>query len=409
MKMGTDWTVLSARGWKIAAVAGLALLSVPLWAQQNTPLTRVFREGNAWVEETSGILPAGREFRAFTDLGGLQVQGSGTQVSYVIRKRSTESTEQAARKQFEQFRITASKLGDAVILEGRVMSRNLNRLAADFAVQIPRLTPTVKAETKGGALSLTSIQGNVFGYTGGGTVRLDDIGGPTRITSGGGAMDAGNIGADLSLESGGGAVMVQRVAGRLSVKTGGGKVWIGATGPATVETGAGNVEVNKCTGDLRANSGGGNMNFGEIGGSLAAETGGGSVKLGSARGSVRVITGGGSVELWKVGQGAHVETGGGAITVQFVGGRNQFQESYLHTALGNVTVYLQPNLGANIHASTELANGMGVRSDFPGLTISSEGGQYGPKAMFAEGQLNGGGPTLRLRTTIGQIDIKRMQ
>jgi DUF4097 and DUF4098 domain-containing protein YvlB len=193
------------------------------------------------------------------------------------------------------------------------------------------------------------------------------------------------------------------------VKTGGGKVKIGTSGPATLETGAGNIEVSKCTGELRVNSGGGNLILGEIGGNLTAETGGGSVRLSSAQGNVKVVTGGGSVELWKLGQGANVETGGGAITVQFVGGRGQFHDSYLHTALGNVVVYLPRDLGVNVHASTEMANGVGIKSAFPGLAITSEGGQYGPKSMFAEGQLNGGGPILRVRTTIGQIDIRQLQ
>ena len=62
----------------------LMAVAIPLCAQ--TP--RVFRDGNSWVEETTGTLPAGREFRAFTDMGSVQVQGSGTQVSYVVRKRS---------------------------------------------------------------------------------------------------------------------------------------------------------------------------------------------------------------------------------------------------------------------------------------------------------------------------------
>jgi len=186
-------------------------------------------------------------------------------------------------------------------------------------------------------------------------------------------------------------------------------VKIGTSGPTTVETDAGNVEVDKCTGDVRANSGGGNLSFGEIAGNLTAESGGGSVRLGSAQGNVKVVTGGGNVELWKVGQGAYVETGGGAITVQFIGGRNQFRESYLHTALGNVVVYLPRDLGVNVHASTEMASGAGIKSAFSGLAISSEGGQYGPKSMFAEGQLNGGGPILRVRTTIGQIDFRQMQ
>jgi DUF4097 and DUF4098 domain-containing protein YvlB len=386
------------------------VLSAPLCAQTPAqPTARVFRDGNAWVEETTGTLSAGREFRAFTDMGSMEVQGTASQVSYVVRKHSNAATEEAARKQFDQFRITANKVGDVVILEGRMIGRSVNRLAADFVVQIPRLTQAVKAETRGGALSVNSIQGSVVGATGGGDVKLNDLAGPVKVTSGGGVMEAGTVGSDLYLQSGGGNVSVDKVSGQLIVKTGGGKVRIGMAGPTTIETGAGNIEVNRCNGDLRANSGGGNMNLGEIHGTVTAETGGGSVKLGSAQGYVQVNTGGGSVELWKVGQGAHVETGGGAITVQFIGGREQFRESYLHTAVGNVAVYLPRDLGVSVHASTEVANGSGIKSEFPGLAITSEGGQYGPKSMFAEGNLNGGGPILRVRTTIGQIDIRRVQ
>jgi DUF4097 and DUF4098 domain-containing protein YvlB len=380
-------------------------LAVPLWAQS----ARVFRDGNTWVEETTGTLPPGHEFRTFTDLGSLQVQGNASQVTYVVRKRSNAGSEDAARRQFEQLRITATKVGDLVVLEGRLVGRNVNRMAADFMVQIPRLTQIVKAETRGGALSLNSIAGTVTGLTSGGNVKVDDLSGPVRITSGGGNMEAGNVTSDLYLQSGGGNISVERVSGQLFIRTGGGRVKIGTAGPTTVETGAGNVDVNQCDGDLHANSGGGNLNLGDVHGSVTAETGGGTVRLAGAEGPVRVVTGGGAVELMKIGQSAHVETGGGAITAQFVARNGQFRDSYLHTAAGNIVVYLPRDLGVSLHASTELANGAGIKSDFPGLGISSEGGQYGPKSMFGEGLLNGGGPTLRLRTTIGQIEIRRSQ
>jgi hypothetical protein len=387
----------------VAAAAIVTMLGVPLWAQT----ARVFRDGNVWVEETTGTLPAAREFRALTDMGSLQVQGSATQVTYVVRKRSSADSEAAARKQFEQLRITASKIGDVVVLEGHVMGRSVNRLAADFAVQIPRLTQIVRAETRGGPLSLSSIQGTVTGTTGGGSVKLADLGGATSVISGGGSMDVGSVNADLYLESAGGPVTVDRVSGQLTVKTGGGRVKIGTAGPTTVETSAGNIEVGRCNGGLRANSGGGNLNFGDVMGTVTAETGGGSVRLGSAQGYVKVITGGGMVELWKLGQGAYVETGTGGITVQFVG--SKFHDSYLHTTMGNVVAYLPRDMGVNVHAATEMASGSGITSEFPGLAITSEGGQFGPKSMFAEGPLNGGGPILRVRTTIGQIDFRKLQ
>jgi len=380
-------------------------LAIPLCAQN----PRVFRDGNSWVEETTGSLPAGREFRAFTELGSVQVQGSATQVSYVVRKRSFADTEEAARRQFEQLRFSANKAGDAVVLEGRMIGRNYNRLTADIAVQIPRQTQVVKVETRAGSLSFNSISGSVIGVTGSGNVKLDDVSGPVKISSGSGVMEAGSLGSDLYLQSGGGNVSVERVNGRVIVKTGGGRVRIGTSGGTSIDTGAGNIEVTKCNGDLHVNSGGGNLNLGDVYGSVLAETAGGSVRLASAQGGVRVITGGGTVELLKVGQSAQVETGAGAITVQFVAGHNQFRDSFLHTAAGDVVVYLPANLGVSVHASTELANGKGITSAFPGLAITSEGGNYGPKSMYAEGPLNGGGPILRVRTTIGQIDIRRSQ
>ena len=403
MTPGPQSGAVGRRRWSVAAL--LIAVAVPLGAQSS----RVFRDGNSWVEETTGTLPAGREFRTFTDLGSVQVRGSASQVTYVVRKRSNADNEEAARKQFQQLRITASKVGDAVVLEGRLMGRAMNRMAADFMVQIPRLTPVVRAETRGGGLSLNSLSGTVVGATGGGNVKVDDISGPVKITSSGGNMEAGNVTSDLFLQSGGGNISVERVTGQLFIKTGGGQVKIGTAGATTVETGAGNIVESQCNGDLHASSGGGNLNLGDVRGAVTAQTSGGTVRLASAQGAVEVNTGGGAVELMRVGQSAHVETGGGPITVQFVAGRGQFRDSYLHTAMGNVVVYLPRDLGVNVHASTELASGGGIKSEFPGLGITSEGGQYGPKSMFGEGPLNGGGPVLRLRTTIGEIDIRRLQ
>ena len=401
--MGPYQGAAAWRRWMVAAAT--LVLAAPLWAQS----PKVFRDGDAWVEETTGTLSAGHEFRSFVDLGSLMVQGNSSQVSYVVRKRSRASSEEEARRQFEQLRISASKVGDAVILEGRLLSRGVNRLSADIVVQIPRLTQLVKLETKGGNLALSSVSGTVIGATAGGNVKVDTVSGPVKIMSGGGNMEASNVTSDLYFQSGGGNVSIDRANGQVVVKTGGGRVSIGMAGPTTVETGAGNVDVKKCNGDLRASTGGGNLNLGDVYGSVTADTGGGTVKLASAKGDVRVVTGGGAVELMKLGQSAHVETGGGTITAQFVATRSQFKDSMLRTAVGNVVVYLPRDLGVNVHASTEMANGAGITSSLPGLTINSQGGQYGPKSMSAEGMLNGGGPVLRVRTTIGQIDIKQSQ
>ncbi len=379
-------------------------IAIPLWAQQS----RIYRDGSSWVEEITGTLPPAREIHISTDLGSVQVQGNAPHISYVIRKRSYAPNPEAAHRQFEQMRISAGKNGDADSIEGRTKRNNLQHFGVEFVVQIPRDMSLVKVETHAGSLTFGSIAAAILATTGGGSIRLDDLAGPVKISSGGGNVEAGNLGGNLSLTSGAADVHVNNVGGEMLVNLGGGRVNVGSTRASFLQTGAGSIQVQKCFGDLHVTSGGGNLNLGDIDGAVQAETDGGSVRLASARGPVTVKTGGGSVELYHLGRGAQVETGAGPITVEFVG-THGFADSFLHTAAGDVTVCFSSSMPVTVHATSDMANGRGIWSDFPGLNITQQGGNMVPKSMSAEGALNGGGPALRIRTTIGQIAFRRCQ
>jgi hypothetical protein len=165
--------------------------------------------------------------------------------------------------------------------------------------------------------------------------------------------------------------------------------------------------VNKCTGEVKAETGGGSIELGEIGGSVSMETGGGTLKVSSASGPIKGETGSGNIELWGV-PSAHVETGAGAITAKFIRGDGS-ANSELETGVGDVTVYLVSNVNLTIRASIEASNGQQIVSDFPEIKVSSEGGQWGPKLISAEGSVNGGGPVLKVRTSMGNIYFRRAQ
>ncbi len=392
--------------WKMTLALLAVALALPLWAQQS----RVYHEGDSWVEEISGTLPAGRELHVNTDVGSVKVQGNSQACSYVVRKRSYAASQDAARKQFEQFRFSAVRTGEIDALQGRLANRNMSRFGVEMTVQVPRAQELVKVETGAGALGFSAITASVIGVTGGGTVKLDDLGGgPVKIKSGGGNVSGGNLGGDLMLTSGGGDIHIENVSGQSKIHNGGGRVTLGSTKGADIQSAGGGVEVRKCTGDLRAETGGGNINIGDVSGMIRASTTGGTVHVSSAKGRVEASTGGGSIEMYKLGQGAQLETGAGPITVEFIGGRGSFSDSNLHTASGDVTVYLPGNLPVTIHASTDMASGKGIQSEFQSIQPHWEGGNYGPKSAWAEAQLNGGGALLRVRTTIGQIDFRRLQ
>ena len=55
----------------------------------------------------------------------------------------------------------------------------------------------------------------------------------------------------------------------------------------------------------------------------------------------------------------------------------------------------------------ELANGHRIRTDFSEIRVVTEGGEWGPGSATAEGNLNGGGPVLKVRTTTGDISFLR--
>ncbi len=388
----------------VCAAVVLLTVAIPLWAQQS----RVYRDGNSWVEEITGTLPLARELHVFTDLGSVQVQGNSPHIAYVIRKRSYAPTEQAARHEFDQLRISASKVGESDSIQGKANNKTPMRFGAEFIVQVPRNLSLVKVDTRGGSLAFTSIAGAIVASTGAGLIKLDDLAGPVKIVSGGGNIEGGNLASNFSFTSGAADVRVANVGGQTQVNLGGGRVYIGSSRASTIQTGAGSIQIEKCIGNLNVTSGGGNLYLGDVDGAVQAQTQGGSVRLASATGSVRVTTGGGSVELYKLGRGAQVETGAGPIFVEFVGNHG-FTDSFLHTASGDVTVCFANNLGVNVHASSDMATGRGIMTDFPGLNVMWQGGDFTPRTVSAEGGLSGGGPALRIRTTIGQIALRRCQ
>jgi hypothetical protein len=216
------------------------------------------------------------------------------------------------------------------------------------------------------------------------------------------------VGSDLTLRTGGGTIHIGSAKGKIVAESGGGNlVLVSGSQGASLQTGGGSIHVDKCTGELKAETGGGGIELGEITGDVTTETGGGSIKVNSAGGSVKAETGGGGIELWGV-PSAHVETGAGPIVAKFIASRGERSDSLLETGVGDITIYLVPNINLTVRASIEASTGHTIMSDFPEIRVSSEGGQW-PKQVSAEGSLNGGGPVLKVRTSMGNIYIRRAQ
>lgn len=390
-----------------AAVLALVMMGVAVAAVAQPGNTRVYRDNNGWVEETTGTLPQGRNLRVDVGVGSVNVQGGASNPTYVIRKRAYGSSEEAARRQFEEFRVSASSQGDTILVRGDFSRSGSHRMSAEFTLNVPRDMQLVNVHTRGGSINARNLAGRVEADTAGGSMNLDQIGGVVLANTLGGSINVGSVSSETTLKSAGGSITVANVGGRLAATTYGGSLDVGNVQMAAIiETMGGSVRVQHTGSDLRVSTAGGNIDAGEIGGAAVLKTAGGNIRLGSAKGPVEAQTAGGGISLWKVGRGVRAETAGGGITAELVGS-GAITDSQLETAAGDITVYLASNLACTVRAAIDTASGHRIRSDFSELKITTEGGEYGPKQWFAQGALNGGGPTLKLRTSIGDIEIRR--
>jgi DUF4097 and DUF4098 domain-containing protein YvlB len=398
------------RSLQVFGLAGvLALLAssaffTKSWAQE----THVSREGGDWGQEITGSLAAVKNLRVKVDMGAVVVHGSQQPgINYVIHTRFGSSSEQEARRQFEQYKITAYVKGDTAWIVGDWQGgRRPRHSSGEFNITVPREMMLVKLETEGGNVETTGVAGHLEAESGGGNVRLDDIGGGVNAETGGGSIDVGTVSGDLGLHTGGGSIEVRQANGKLVAETGGGSIDIQSCAQgAVVETGGNSITVRHCNGKVKASTGGGSVDMSDIGGPAEIETGGGSIKLTSAKGHVHAETGGGSIELYGV-PSASAETGAGGITVKLVNTGAERNDSDLETGAGDITVYLAADVAVNVRASVDMGSGHHITSDFSDIHISSEGDQWGPKMLTAEGKLNGGGPTVKVRTSSGDICFK---
>jgi hypothetical protein len=386
--------------------AAVLVLAIPCgWAQQN----RISKEGGNWVQEATGTLAAARNLRIKMEAGSVKVQGGSQQaISYVFHSRTYSSSEQQARHELESYRLTTSSHGDTATITAEWAAGRPRQYSGDLIVTVPRNMESVRVATDGGDVSATGLGGRFNAESGGGAVHLDDIAGDVQAETGGDAIEVGTVGGDVTLRTGGGSIKIGSVKGKISAESGGGDMVVtSGMQSAVLQTGGGNIRVIRCGGPLKATTGGGSIDLGEIGGEAEVETGGGSIRLTSARGPVRAETGSGSIELSGI-LSAMAQTGAGGIVARFVSSNGSgVRSSTLETAAGDITVYLSTDIHMNIRASIEMANGHSIRSEFSDIRVVSEGGDYGPRMVSAEGALNGGGPLLKVRTSSGNIRILR--
>ncbi|HEX4652242.1 MAG TPA: DUF4097 family beta strand repeat-containing protein [Granulicella sp.] len=179
-----------------------------------------------------------------------------------------------------------------------------------------------------------------------------------KASTGSGALEVSNIGTLLEAQTGSGDIRLKEIGGAPHVGTGSGSIRLeGVRGAASLETGAGDIELSQ-----------------EAAGDIKAESGSGSIRLRGVNGAVRAGTGSGDIEV----------------------DGNPSAEWRLNTSSGSIRLTVNPAAHFTVNASTDSGS---VRvSQAINLEDSLD-------RQHIVGTVNGGGPTLRLTTSSGDITI----
>lgn len=404
--------ILTAAALAISAIipATLAAQSVSCERGGCSTSERVYRDGRYFVQEITGTLPTSSKVAAESDAGWIRITGGkqSDKIWFKVNKRVKASSEQEARRYFEAIRFKAYTSGGAAVLRGEPSAAGHNAML-EMEIQTPRNVDYAIAQSRGGSVEISSISGRANAESNGGSIRLYDIGGTAIGNTQGGSISADKIGGDAKLETAGGSVSVGSVGGNIIAETAGGSISVEqAKGSASLETAGGSIGVKQCGGALKAATAGGSIDVGDVGAGAHLETAGGSIRMNSAKDLVKAVTSGGGIHLSNLTKGVYAETMAGGIEAEFVGKRGDFTDSKLTTNVGDIVVYLPSDLALTIRATIEMANGHKIYADdFPGVKVTSEGGDYGPRTVYGNGQINGGGPMLKLSTSNGNIILKR--
>jgi DUF4097 and DUF4098 domain-containing protein YvlB len=199
----------------------------------------------------------------------------------------------------------------------------------------------------------------------------------------------------LRSRSGSGHQTVDGIKGPVDTQTGSGGVTISNVGgELRAQTGSGSIELDNIQGGVRAQTGSGSIRANRVAGAFDGGTGSGSVRLvQSGPGDVRVHTGSGSVEMQNVKGGVRASTGSGHIDAD---GEATAAWS-LETGSGGITLRLPPDAKFDLFAHT----GSGRISSDHQVTMQ---GSFDRHEL--RGKVNGGGVTIDLRTSSGNITIR---
>lgn len=385
----------------------LLFLGTALAAAQNE--SAVTREGEYWVRTVQGKIDASAADRLRVETtGNVTVRGAASQPSsYTLTVRVRAADAREAEALLDQLNVKAGAEGGWAYL--KVTPPRLVSAGLELTVNASRGLRQVWAQTRGGNVQASNLDGDVEAQSAGGRIAVDRIRGRSELRTAGGDIEVGNVTGPVRAMSGGGTIRVESAGAEASLETAGGEIFVHqAGGPVQAATGGGNIRIDRAASTVTARTAGGLIQIQQAAGPVTAESSGGAIQVNSANG-VRCESAGGAIRLRNVAGSVHAFANSGSIMAELVSGRDPsgkgMEDSILSTNAGDITVVIPSNVAMTVQAMNESGGSGRIISDFP--QVRQEPGRLPGGPVVAEGALDGGGPMLRVNVVGGTIYLRR--
>ncbi|MGC9363066.1 MAG: DUF4097 family beta strand repeat-containing protein [Fidelibacterota bacterium] len=358
--------------------------------------------------------------------GDIKIVGAArNNVTVTERFRINTYSEKEAEKILRAYRAKYIQKGDVLTIEG---GDNFRRYQNDFTIQVPNnfnlnidviggdiVTETVNGiieiRTSGGDIDILETAGKLTVNTSGGDISIRDCRAEIRAITSGGDVVLNQISGNTYAKTSGGDITVKKLIGDGEIKTSGGDIYIAGVRGKFFKgsTSGGDIGADDIDAELTLNTSGGDIDIGRVSGECTLNTSGGDIEVRMAEEKIQATTSGGDIYISEVYGAVYGRTSGGDIEVNKLLRKSLPNHKIdLASSGGDISLTIPDYMKADIFAQITVYDKWDrceIRSDFP-LDIQKE--SRGSKLIITgEGRINGGGDDITLKTSGGNIDIRR--
>ncbi|MBW1673508.1 MAG: DUF4097 family beta strand repeat protein [Deltaproteobacteria bacterium] len=371
----------------------LSFIMMVLFLSCSVASAQIIKEGGDYVQEIAEAFEVSGEGTLSVEaiFGTMKANLSEDRnVRVSIKEIADVSTEKKAKELFEKLDVIIKQSGNDVFINVKKKKRfsGIKKLRLSFELSVPR-NYNVGLNTGGGSIDVVELVGDADLNSGGGNITMRHIEGNGEAKTGGGSIKIEGVSKNVSAKTGGGKIKMSNISGNAKASTGGGSIKIeGVLKNVSAKTGGGSIEIMGSEGQVRAN------------------TGGGSIRVGGSHGPVSVNTGGGGIDIEEAKGSISANTGGGSISAEVLGLQEKSDEIKLSSGGGSLTLHIPEDLLGSFDVELNLRKpkkDYRIISDFP-LEIHEHSSK-----KTASGDINGGGHRISLKTTNGNIKIKKLE